>query len=131
MGKKSGHNISAFVNKGILEITMTGELIESNVERLQNEVAAIIKAKGVAILLVDIRDLDGRFMLESAYWQVRRPLPDGPKVNIAVLDYPDNSDFISSFESLAIDAGLPIKCFTDIDAARDWLKSKQRMRNKS
>jgi hypothetical protein len=47
-----------------------------------------------------------------------------PRVNTAVVDIPENTKYQSLNEVTSINAGLSFKRFTDIDAARDWLKSK-------
>lgn len=122
MKRNPEFRISAFAGKEILEIILTGQFIENTVEILTNEIKKIIIAKGMRNVLVDIREMKGRLNIESAYWHVRRPLPDGPKINIVFLDSPDNSDFISFFEIIAVDAGLPVKCFTNIAEARHWFK---------
>jgi hypothetical protein len=41
-----------------------------------------------------------------------------------VVDIPENSDYQSFHENTAVNAGMKLKFFTDIDAARAWLKSK-------
>jgi hypothetical protein len=46
-------------------------------------------------------------------------------MNIALVDIPENAAIESFHETTAINGGLSLKWFTDIDAARAWLKSKQ------
>jgi len=52
------------------------------------------------------------------------PIPTGRKVNTALLHRPENVDIISFLETTAENAGRSLKCFTGIDKARTWLKSK-------
>jgi hypothetical protein len=47
-------------------------------------------------------------------------------VNSAIVDLPENADYQSFQEKTSINAGLSYKWFTDIDAARTWLKNKTR-----
>ena len=124
MGRNAAYEIISSVRDGVLEVTLLGELAESNVQKMQSDFSSIIKANCVQYMLVDIRDLDGRFMVESAYRHIERTLPDQPNVNIAIVDFPDNLDFTSHFEKSARQSGQSLKCFTDMDAARAWLKSK-------
>jgi len=42
--------------------------------------------------------------------------------NIATVDTEVNGDLKSFLETAAFNVGLSFKCFTDIDAARNWLK---------
>jgi hypothetical protein len=46
-------------------------------------------------------------------------------VNAAVVDRQENADKGEFLETTAQNAGHSLKFFTDIDAARSWLKSKQ------
>ena len=45
MEKKAEYQISSSLKEGILEIILTGEVIESAAEKITNEVTAIIKGK--------------------------------------------------------------------------------------
>ena len=124
MRGNADYEITSSVRDSVLEVTLLGELAESNVEKMQRDFSSIIKASCVQNMLVDIRDLDGRFMVESAYRHIERTLPDQLNVNIAIVDFPDNLDFTSHFEQSAMHSGQSLKCFTDMDAARAWLKSR-------
>ena len=126
MEKKGKYQISSSVDDEIIEIVLTGEFKESAVEELQNKVGDIIEAKGAKNVLLDIRAFNGRASIIETYISVRRPLPTIPKVNVAVVDRPENAAVISFLETTAQNAGRSLKCFTDIDAARVWLKSKQK-----
>jgi hypothetical protein len=88
--------------------------------------AAIIKINGAENILVDIRALKRSIGIAESYLHVRSSLQDRQKVNTAVVDITENSNFLSVYETSALNAGLSLKCFTDIDAARDWLKSCQK-----
>jgi len=50
---------------------------------------------------------------------------DRPTINTAFVDIAENASYNSIHETPSINAGLSFKCFTDIDAARTWLKSKK------
>ena len=126
MGKKSKYQISSSTNDGILEIILTGEFIASALEELQNNVSDIIEAKGAKNVLVDVRAFKGRASVVETYISVRRPLPIRQKVNAAIVDLPENAEIMSFLETTALNAGWSLKCFTDIDAARAWLKGKQK-----
>jgi hypothetical protein len=123
--KKEKCQISSSVNESILEIIITGEFAASDIEELQNKVADIIQAKEAKNLLVDSRAINGpRIGIVENYTAVRRPFPTIPKVNVAVVDHPENADKGKFLETTAQNAGHSLKYFTDIDAARTWIKSK-------
>ena len=47
-------------------------------------------------------------------------------MDTALVDLKENEDWESFNETTAANVGVSIKWFTDIDAARAWLKSRQR-----
>jgi hypothetical protein len=127
MEKKTGYQILSSVKDGILEIIITGEFTTSDIEKLQYKVADIIQAQGIKNLLVDARAINGpRIGIVENYTAVRRPFPNIPKVNVAIVDLPENADKGDFLETTAQNAGYSLKFFTDIDVARIWLHSKLR-----
>ena len=126
MEKKADYQISSSVNKGIIEVVITGEIIKSTFERVEKEADAIIKASGVDKALLDVRALKGRFIYENLYHRARNYTMYYYDIHNAIVDIPENADFADMQETTAKYAGVSMEWFTDIDAARDWLKSKQR-----
>ena len=61
MGNKAKYKISSSQIDGILEIVLTGEVSKEDVETLQNEIFSIIINTGAEALLVDVREIKGRF----------------------------------------------------------------------
>jgi len=122
MKKKVEYQISSFVNEDILEITLTGEITEDAVSKLEFEVIAIIKSNNLKNLLVDFRAIKGRFGYIEAYERVRNYPPDRYRVKNAIVDIPEHADYESFQETTARNAGLAWKCFTDVEEARVWLK---------
>ena len=126
MEKKQKYNISTSVDEDILEIIITGEITTDDIEKLQNEVIAITKSINPQNVLVDVSALKGRFGFTEAYFRVRDYPTDLPRVNIACVDLAENAEYQSFHENTAVNAGLSFKWFSDIDAARAWLKSKSK-----
>lgn len=124
MEKNVEYQISSSVNEGILEFVLTGKLAESAHGKLSNEVIAITEAKGVKNVLVDIRALKGRLGILETYERVRNYPPHMYKVHFAMVDIMENAEYQSFHETTAANAGMSLKWFTNIDAARTWLKSK-------
>ena len=119
MEKKAEYQISSSGHEDIHEIILTGELTASNSEKLRNEVTAIITANGVKNLLVDAHALKSRFNYAEAYYLARNLPPEFYRINIAIVDLPENFEFRSFQEWISINAGLTWKWFTDIDSARE------------
>jgi hypothetical protein len=125
MAKKAEYQISTSVNEGIFEIILTGKATKDNVEKLAIETAVVVMEDGAKNILVDVRALEGRLGVLDTYSIVRNPY-EKPKVNCAVVDLPENLECIMFLETTSLNAGLLLKCFIDIDAARAWLKSKKK-----
>lgn len=123
MEKKAEYQISSSVNEGILEIILTGEVIESAAEKITNEVTAIIKGSGVENVLADVRVIKGRFFTEAFFCAGNYP-PEIYKIKVAIVDIPQNANFQSFHEIAAKKSGVSFKYFTNKNAAKDWLKSK-------
>jgi hypothetical protein len=117
------YNISISENEGIVEIVLAGELERDSIDKLTNEVLAIVKPMNAKKLLVDIRTLKGHFGYIEAYLNVRNFSSSFRGINITLVDIPENAIWESFHERTAINAGVSFKWFTDIDAARAWLKS--------
>ena len=122
MENKSDYQITSSVRDAILEMNMTGEVTKSGIDQLAAEGGAIIIEKGLRNVLVDIRTLKGRLGIMDTYSFVRRPF-ERPKVKCALVDLPENKDYLDFLETTAVNAGLSLKCFVDINAARGWLNS--------
>jgi hypothetical protein len=71
---------------------------------------------------VDVHTLKGRLGVMETYSFVRSPF-EKPRVRYAFVDLPENDGIMSFFETTALNTGLSLRCFTDIDVARTWLKS--------
>ncbi|KQC10146.1 MAG: hypothetical protein APR62_02120 [Smithella sp. SDB] len=124
MKKKTEYQISSSVSDGILEIVVTGELAESARDNmLLNEVISITKAKSLKNVLVDIRALKGRSGILETYERVRNYPSHMYELNFAIVDIMENADFQSFHETTAVNAGMSLEWFSNINAARAWLKS--------
>lgn len=125
MGDKPEYQIVVSENGGSLEIVLTGEATQNNVEKIQEEVICTVMSAKISGLLVDVRGIKGRLGYTEAYFRVRNYPSDVPRVPVAIIDLAENADYESFHETTALNAGLSHKWFTDIDEARAWLKSKQ------
>jgi hypothetical protein len=125
MEKKAEYQISSSVNEGILEIVLTGEVANSDIEKLTKEVTTIKKENNLKYVLEDVRAIKGRFGHGEAFQRIRNYPPDIPNAHVAIVDLPEHIEFESFQEIMAFHNGLLWKQFTDIDVARNWLKSKQ------
>jgi hypothetical protein len=126
MEKKSEYQIFTGVHEGILEITLTGEITAYDVQTLQSEVIDVVISNNLKNILIDVCGLKGRFGYSEAYHRVRNYPSNIHQVNTAVVDIPEHADYESFHEITATNVGLSLKCFTDIDDAKVWLKSKEK-----
>jgi hypothetical protein len=110
--------ISISSNDGILEIIAVGKLTGRNVSAFQKEINAIRAGRGDRILL-DVRLLTERNA--DTFYNVRRP--ENASGKTAVLDLPENKYVEPLLERVARYTPMQLKWFSDIDAAKAWLKS--------
>jgi hypothetical protein len=125
MEVKTGYTISSSVHEGILEIVITGEVAKDAVAGLMNEVFSMIRSMGARFLLVDVRAVKGRYGYAEAFLRVRSYPADVAQVNTAVVDTQENAAFESFHEMAAGNVGRSLKWFTEIEAARAWLKGRR------
>lgn len=126
MEKKSDYQITKFMNEGVLEIAVTGIVTEHSIPELQEEVDSH-RAAGCYKLLIDIRSIDGS-VDKSALYQIKRPKRTIGKT--AVVDRPEHEQYKPFWEKLTGYSPMELKWFSDIEAARDWLKTTDRTRAK-
>ena len=124
MEKKAEYQISSSVNEGILEIILTGEFKSGSLEKIKNEVVAIEKSVDTKSELIDIRKIKGHPSITEIYSFARSFPSDRPRINTALVDIVENADIKKFLETTTLNTGLSFKFFTDLDAAREWLKSK-------
>ncbi|MBN1471496.1 MAG: hypothetical protein JW925_06935 [Syntrophaceae bacterium] len=123
MKEGAEYQILVSVNDGILEIIQTGEVIDRTIRALANEIIDIIKTNGFENVLIDIRAIKGRFSNSEFEYRVRNYTLDKPQRHIAVVDLLANTDYQPFRETTTINTNRSFRWFTDIDAARAWLKS--------
>jgi hypothetical protein len=125
MENKAKYQISSSVNNGILEIVLTGEESERTSENMKNDIDNVIIKNNVKYVMIDVRVLKGRLGISETYMRVRNYHTNIHKFHITIVDLPENAHYQEFHETTAQNAGRSYKCFTDMDAARDWLKNKQ------
>lgn len=124
MNNKPNYSISTSVDDDILTVVLTGEVTEDCDSQLQDEVMAIKKSMNYKNVLVDFRALKGRFGASESCSRFKEYPAFAYSIYTAIVDIPEHVDFQSIKVSMALNAGLSYKWFTDIDAAKSWLKSK-------
>ena len=124
MSNETEYQISSSVNNEILEIVLTGEFRNGTLEKIKNEVVAIEKSVNAKSELINIRKIKGHPSITEIYSFARSFPPDRPRINTALVDIEENADIKSFLETTTLNTGLSFKFFTNIDAARAWLKSK-------
>lgn len=59
------------------------------------------------------------------YSFVRSPY-EKHNVNCAVVNIPENKEYMKFLKNTAVNTGLLLKCFIDINTAKAWLKKMQK-----
>ncbi|HPI94100.1 MAG TPA: STAS/SEC14 domain-containing protein [Deltaproteobacteria bacterium] len=124
MEETADYNFSFSVHEEILEIVFTGEVTKNTVDRLHVEVMALIQGENPRAVLSDVRALKGHEDAFSAvYYRVRSIPPDVQRLPCAVVSPLTNTAYRTFYETTSANAGMLVKWFTEIEAARAWLKS--------
>lgn len=124
MKNSTDYELALSENEGIAEIAIKGSLTTASLDELHDEMIAIIRSKNVKAVLCDIRALKGPQEVTDAYYRSRSIPPDIMKLPAAVVELPTNLNYQSFYETTAANAGMSVKWFADVDAARQWLKNK-------
>ena len=114
------YQISSSVNDRFLEVVVTGNAIDSEFEKMMNEVDSILKANRAKKAIFDIRAIGGRLPHTELNRFVRNHPSIIYEIPSAIVDIPKNDHYKIASKY----AGLSWEWFTDIDTARDWLMSK-------
>ncbi len=124
MTEEKDFKILSSISDSVVEMAVTGKLTELDVPVLQREINAHREA-GHYSLLIDIRALDENYVY--LVYHVRCPARAiGKTAVVACAEY---EQLKSLCENLTKHTPLELKCFTNIDAAREWLQSKKSIRS--
>jgi len=123
MEENTTYQISTSVNDKILEIVVTGIIQRNALDRLRAEVITILRETKTKAILLDSRAAKGPHAISEAYYRARSVPLDVKTVPIAIVE-PENMEYQSFYETTAANTNLMMKYFTDIEAARTWLKGR-------
>ena len=113
------------MNDEIFEIILTGAIAVNGISKAFKRVYDIIGENNPKKLLVDVREVTGRYGYTQAYFQIRDYPSSFHNIKHALVDIPDHKDYRTFYQYVAARVvGLSFKWFTDIDVARTWLNGK-------
>jgi hypothetical protein len=118
------YQFSTSLRDEIVEIVITGILTNDTLEKLHAEVITIIRECNAKGLLADVRAAKGPNEITAAFFRVRTIPPDVLKLPAAIVELSENRDYQSFYETTAANIDQSMKFFTDIEAARAWLKGR-------
>ena len=125
MEEKSDYQISTSVNEEILEIVISGEITKETADRKHAEVVNLVRAISPKALLLDIRALkrpSDQDRIAEVYFRVRSRPPEIRKTPSAVVALTEDTAYKTFYETTAANVNHSITFFSDIDAARAWLR---------
>ena len=125
MEEQTNFQVSASANEEIFEIVITGEVTKDTIDQLHTEVLKLLKGKNIKAILVDVRAVKAHNdAFAAAYFRARSLPPDINRLPSAVVDLNADEAYKSFYETTATNVGQSMRWFTDIEAARTWLKSR-------
>ena len=106
----------------ILWIEITGKASSRNAGEIARTVFEAVQEHKPPKALIDCRKLVGRLSLTETYYHVRE-YPAQPHVvsKSAIVDLSENAEYYNFHQVTAANVGVPMKYFTDIDTAVEWL----------
>ncbi|HNY51029.1 MAG TPA: STAS/SEC14 domain-containing protein [Smithella sp.] len=125
MKNNTKYQMSTSVNDGIIEVVLTGELMDNEAEKMINELIAIQKSTKANKQILDVRKLRKLLGIKETYDALRNLPADRPKMKTAFVGNAENESYNFFVKATARNAGLIVNYFTDMEAARAWLKSKE------
>jgi len=114
------YQISTHEHDEHIEIVITGKVAARDISDIQEKIRLLRAAKCDKILL-DIRSLMERSA--DTWYHVRRP--ENATGKLALLDIPEHEHMKSRCENIAHNTPMKLKWFSDIEAAKEWLKRKE------
>lgn len=124
MKNESTYTISVSLNEDILEIIFSGELTRGLHDKIVNDVLSAIRDNSAKKVLIDISSLKGRLGIADSYQCVRNLPSHIYNMHFAMVNVHGQDDIERFQETTALNAGIKVKWFADIDTARAWLKGK-------
>jgi len=110
----------------VLWVTVSGTRSIETVLAIINEIFSACTEHNLSIILLDVRELDGRlstintFTLATRHFSILRELRVIKKA--AIVDLKEFELNYRFFETLTRKRGYKLRLFSDLDAAADWLK---------
>lgn len=123
MEMEQGYKISTSEKHGIVEMILTGEVTKDSIDEMMKSIYGIVVSLSPGKLLVDVRELTGRFGYTEAYFRIQQYPSSFRSIKHAVVDRKEHEEYRSFQEYVAVNSGFDFKWFTDIEIARQWLKS--------
>ena len=125
MEEKPDYQFSITVSGEILEIIITGNVTRAAIDQLNSDLFIALNEEKFEALLFDVGAAKSQGdSLAAVYFRVRNLPENILKVPSAIVYSKEDKSYISFYETTATNVGVSVKWFTDIEAARTWLKSK-------
>jgi len=125
--KSIGYQVNATRGAGYLHATITGENTRQNIRAYMGDVLEACLESGTRYLLVEERLAGPRLRTIDVYEIVVAGAEDarGRLAAVAYVDVNQTDDSMMKFaESVAVSRGVPVKIFSTVPAAKEWIAAK-------
>ena len=118
------YELTSSINEETLEIKLSGKGADyKDAGRLLSAVAELITAKHPKNILIDIRSIQNRLGLLSAYQLIHSFPRETSHIKTAIIDREEYKILQNFYETTSENAGFVAHFFSDEAAARAWLIS--------
>jgi len=123
---KSGadYQLSMSLDDEIAHFFVTGSLTSTAMDDLRAEGLGFLRESKAKAIVWEIRTKNTYPGIAEAYVRARNVPMDYRQVPSAIVDGSRNREFEAFYETTAMNAGLTVRYFSEVAAAKAWLKSR-------
>jgi len=120
------YKLEVDLKEDILWVNVSGTRSIETVLAIINEIFSACTEQNIYVILVDVRKLEGRLTTINTFNLATRYFPKLRELNViqkaAVVDLKEFEHNYKFFENLTKKGGYKLQFFSDLEAARTWLK---------
>lgn len=118
------YKIEILTNPDYILVDQSGDVSMDDVEVIRHEVFDLVAREGLTRVMVDVCNQTNDYSIAEMFnMTVKHAVSETPftKPRICLLVRPDQEDNARFIENVGANRGMPIKYFTNREAALDWL----------
>ena len=115
--------ITHVIEGNLLRIALSGPFENNRFEPILQQVWEWAQTPGVELLLIDIRELEGRVSLSQIFFNIRSYPLAAAALKTAVLERAENMERAAFHDTAAGNMGFHVRHFSEEPTALAWLRA--------